>query len=191
MFTSLQLGELVAISARHLFEQFSPPRTMVVIMHFVVRPIGIIRTSFESGQEIPIQSKMSETIGEAVVEEEYMDGLKSLDGFSHVILLYWFHRAKEPVLCVRPYLDSREHGLFSTRAPSRPNPIGLSIVRLLRVEGVRLVFQGADMLDETPLLDIKPFVPEFDNQPDAKSGWLTDSLLRESSLHLSDDRFHQ
>ncbi|TFF96959.1 tRNA (N6-threonylcarbamoyladenosine(37)-N6)-methyltransferase TrmO [Candidatus Thorarchaeota archaeon] len=160
-------------------------------MQVVVKPIGTIRTPFKTGNEIPIQSGMSKAVGEAILEEQYVDGLRSLDGFSHIILLYWFHRAREPVLLVKPYLDDHERGLFSTRAPSRPNPIGLSTVKLLRVEGACLTFEGADMLDETPLLDIKPFVPEFDNKPDAKSGWLADSMLRESSLHLSDDRFHE
>ncbi|MGQ4912127.1 MAG: tRNA (N6-threonylcarbamoyladenosine(37)-N6)-methyltransferase TrmO [Candidatus Thorarchaeota archaeon] len=158
-------------------------------MEAVVRSIGVIRSPFKSGHEVPIQAVMSDVIGEAVVFPEYTEGLESLDGFSHVILLYWCHRARPVRMLVRPYLDDCEHGLFSTRAPSRPNPIGLSTVRLKSLDGNRLVFQGADMIDETPLLDIKPFVPEFDNRLDATSGWLTERVTGQPKL--ADDRFHQ
>jgi tRNA-Thr(GGU) m(6)t(6)A37 methyltransferase TsaA len=159
-------------------------------MQAVVKQIGVIRSPFKSSDKIPIQSNMSEVQGEADVLPEYAEGLASLEGFSHVILLYWFHRAKPVVMRITPYLDAKAHGVFATRAPSRPNPIGLSTVRLLRIEGSRLVFTGADMLDESPLIDIKPFVPEFDNRHDATSGWLAESLRKESGIHRSDDRFN-
>lgn len=158
-------------------------------MRATVTQIGVIRSPFKSSDRIPIQSSMSDTPGEAEVLPEYVEGLASLDGFSHIILLYWFHMTKPVKMRVTPYLDSEEHGLFSTRAPSRPNPIGLSVVRLLRIEGNRLLFTGADMLDGTPLLDIKPFVPRFDNRENATSGWLASSLKNQSDVHRSDDRF--
>lgn len=156
-----------------------------------VRPIGTIKTPIVQSAAAPIQASRSEVTGEAVIEDEYIRGLESLVGFSHIILLYWFHNAKPSAMMVKPYLDSREHGLFSTRAPSRPNPIGLSIVELLEVEGNVLRFRGADMLDGSPLIDIKPFVPEFDNRPNATSGWLTSASMKGKRNVLADERFEQ
>ncbi|MHA1965447.1 MAG: tRNA (N6-threonylcarbamoyladenosine(37)-N6)-methyltransferase TrmO [Candidatus Thorarchaeota archaeon] len=158
-------------------------------MSLIIKPIGVIKTPFKSKDKIPIQSSKSDTIAEAEILTEYSDGLDSLDGFSHAILLYWFHRAQPTKLRVTPFLDTKERGLFSTRAPSRPNPIGFSIVKIIQVKGNILRFMGADMLNDTPLIDIKPFVPEFDNRLDASSGWLTDSLCAEKHDYLSDDRF--
>jgi tRNA-Thr(GGU) m(6)t(6)A37 methyltransferase TsaA len=133
-----------------------------------VRPIGTIKTPLvHSAAAAPIQSSKSEVKGETVIADEYTAGLESLDGFSHVILLYWFHGARPPSMMLEPYLDSREHGLFSTRAPSSPNLLGLSVVEPLGVEGNVLRFRGADMLDELPLIDIKLFIPEFDSRPNA------------------------
>ncbi len=160
-------------------------------MEVTIREIGVIRSPFKASDSIPIQSSMSDAQGEAEILPEYVEGLHSLDGFSHIILLYWFHRTKAVKMRVTPYLDTKEHGLFATRAPSRPNPIGFSVVRLLRIEGNRLIFTGADMLDSTPLLDIKPFVPRFDNREDATSGWLASSLESKPEVHHSDDRFHE
>ena len=158
-------------------------------MIFEIRPIGVIRTPFKSKEGIPIQTSKSDTIAEAEVLPEYIEGLDSLDGFSHIILLYWFHRAKSYNLIVRPFLDTQERGFFSTRAPTRPNPIGLSIVKLVQIEENIVKFTGADMLNDTPLIDIKPFVPEFDNRLDATSGWLTGSLHAEKHDYRGDDRF--
>jgi len=122
---------------------------------------------------MPIQAARSEAIGRVEVYSEYAPGLKDLDGFSHVILVYWFHRAKAPSLAVRPFLDDRPHGLFATRYPARPNPIGLSVVELVAIDGHTLYVRGVDVLDATPLLDIKPFVPAFDHREGAQVGWLT------------------
>lgn len=155
------------------------------------KPIGVILTPFKSSEGMPIQSSFSDVGGEAVLEHEYSPGLESLDGFSHVILLYWFHKSKHFSLKVKPYLDQRERGVFSTRAPSRPNPIGLSIVELIRVESNRVIFRGADMIDSSPLIDIKPFVPEFDNRPNAVSGWLEDPLGNGNTSTRADSRFHE
>lgn len=158
-------------------------------MIFEVKPIGVIRTPFKSKDNIPIQSSKSDTTTEVEVFPEYSEGLDSLGGFSHAILLYWFHRAQSPKLKVTPFLDKKKRGLFSTRAPSRPNPIGLSTVKIIEIEGSIVKFEGADMLNDTPLIDIKPFVPEFDNRLDATSGWLTDSFCSEKRDYLGDDRF--
>ncbi|MFX1368999.1 MAG: tRNA (N6-threonylcarbamoyladenosine(37)-N6)-methyltransferase TrmO [Promethearchaeota archaeon] len=160
-------------------------------MTIKIKQIGVIYTPFKSSEGVPIQSTKSDAIGEALLNEEYARGLDSLDGFSHIILLYWCHKANPPSMMVKPYLDTKEHGIFSTRAPSRPNPIGLSIVELIQVEETGLRFKGADMLDGTPLLDIKPFVPEFDNRISATSGWLSRSLKKQSQSFISDDRFEK
>ncbi|MGY5862445.1 MAG: tRNA (N6-threonylcarbamoyladenosine(37)-N6)-methyltransferase TrmO [Candidatus Thorarchaeota archaeon] len=149
-------------------------------MTFKVSPIGQIHTPFKTSENVPIQPAFSKVEGEAVVFSEFVDGLHSLEGFSHIILVYWFHRAKSPKLKVRPYLDTIERGLFATRAPSRPNPIGLSVVEMIRLDENKIVFKGADMLDGTPLLDIKPYVPGFDGVSDARVGWL--------ERHLSDSK---
>ncbi|MHA1849651.1 MAG: tRNA (N6-threonylcarbamoyladenosine(37)-N6)-methyltransferase TrmO [Candidatus Thorarchaeota archaeon] len=156
-----------------------------------MKSIGVIRTPFKSSEDIPIQSSKSEVRGHVEIAPEYLDALKSLDGFSHIILVYWFHRAKPPKMRMKPFLDSEEHGLFSIRAPSRPNPIGISTVKLISIEGTRLDIEGVDMLDETPLLDIKPFVPEFDNRSQATSGWLSKSPLVKNHPHTADTRFEK
>jgi tRNA-Thr(GGU) m(6)t(6)A37 methyltransferase TsaA len=117
---------------------------------------------------------------------EYVDGLRDLDGFSHVILLTHLHRSRPHRLSVVPFLDDEPRGLFSTRAPSRPNPIGLSVVRLQAVEGPRVSIQDIDLLDGTPLLDIKPYVPAFDVGTEVRLGWLDVALRRRAQ---SDTRF--
>ena len=158
-------------------------------MDFTIKPIGIIKTPFTSNDKIPIQPNKSEVIAEVKVFPEYSAGLDSLEGFSHAILLYWFHKAQKPKLKVTPFLDTEKRGIFSTRAPSRPNPIGISIVRILEIDNTIVRCIGADMLNDTPLIDIKPFVPEFDNRLDATSGWLTQSLSSEKQGYLGDSRF--
>ena len=160
-------------------------------MEFTLKPIGVIRTPFKISEDTPIQSSNSDTKGHVELSEEYLEALKSLDGFSHIILLYWFHSAKPPKMLMKPYLDTEEHGLFSIRAPSRPNPIGISIVKLIKIKENRLYIEGVDILDETPLIDIKPFVPEFDNRPQATSGWLAKSSLAKHHSHIADNRFEQ
>ena len=156
-----------------------------------IRPIGVILTQFSTNRGVPIQSAMSDETGVAVVEDRYAEGLDSLEQFSHAILLYWFHQARKYALRVTPYLDNRPRGVFATRAPARPNPIGLSIVRIERIEGNRIYFRGADMVNGTPLIDIKPFVPEFDNRPDAVSGWLERPLSEREDIVRADGRFQR
>jgi tRNA-Thr(GGU) m(6)t(6)A37 methyltransferase TsaA len=109
--------------------------------------------------------------GTILIDEQFRDGLRDLPGFSRIILIYAFHLSQGYELEVIPFLDTVPHGIFATRAPRRPNAIGLSIVRLISVHDGELVIEGVDVLDGTPLLDIKPYVPEFDCHPDEKSGW--------------------
>jgi tRNA-Thr(GGU) m(6)t(6)A37 methyltransferase TsaA len=156
-------------------------------MAITFRPIGTIRTPFTTLADMPIQpSGANEVNGEIVLEPQYEEGLRDLDGFSHIILLYHFHRSKGYRLTVTPFLDTVDRGLFSTRAPRRPNPIGLSVVRLVRIDGFTLHGQGVDMLDGTPLLDIKPWVPAFDIRENARAGWLDDK--QQDSRYLKSDR---
>jgi tRNA (adenine37-N6)-methyltransferase len=138
-----------------------------------MRPIGEIHTPFLDKRDTPIQPLHSTARGQVEVYPAYADGLRDLDGFSHIILLYAFHRSDDYRLRVTPFLDDQERGLFATRYPARPNPIGLSIVRLLAIHDHLLEIEGADMLDGTPLLDIKPYVPDFDARTDARTGWYT------------------
>lgn len=136
-----------------------------------MRPIGIIHSPFEEKEQMPIQASRSQAIGMAEVYPEFADGLQDIEGFSHLILIYAFHRSAGYVLRVKPFLDDQERGLFSTRYPRRPNPIGLSIVRLLIRQANTLTLEGVDVLNGTPLLDIKPYVPDFDQRTEVRTGW--------------------
>jgi tRNA-Thr(GGU) m(6)t(6)A37 methyltransferase TsaA len=143
------------------------------------KPIGTVRSPFTEPRGTPIQPGAApEAVGVVELLPEYQAGLEDLEGFSHIILIYLCHRATSWALKVKPFLDDREHGVFATRAPARPNPIGLSVVRLERIEGTRLHIREVDIVDSTPLLDIKPYVPRFDTRAGATSGWLTDNLDR-------------
>jgi len=136
-------------------------------------PIGIIRTPYGEAKEMPIQGRFKEDVeGWIDLEEKYVPALKDLDGFSHLILIYYFHRSDREELQGRPFLEEETHGIFAIRSPHRPNHLGLSIVRLQRIEGSRVYFSEVDMLDGTPLLDIKPYVEHFDHREGVKSGWL-------------------
>jgi tRNA-Thr(GGU) m(6)t(6)A37 methyltransferase TsaA len=135
-------------------------------------PIGIVRSGHTIPEQTPIQSVYAQGCpGRAEVLPEYEEGLKDLDGFSHIILIYHFHLAGAMQLTVQPFLQDVERGVFSTRAPCRPNTIGLSIVELVRKEGTTLHLEGVDILDGTPLLDIKPYVGRFDCIEDTRDGW--------------------
>jgi tRNA-Thr(GGU) m(6)t(6)A37 methyltransferase TsaA len=144
-----------------------------------LKPIGVIHTSYTEPKGTPIQPIGAKDIkGTIELKPEYVDGLQDLDGFSHIILLYLFHRAKPYSLKVLPYLETQERGVFATRYPSRPNPVGLSVVRLEKIEGNVLHVLDVDVLDGTPLLDIKPFIPDVDNRLDARIGWLEEKVQR-------------
>ncbi len=143
----------------------------------IFNPIGVIRSPFKRPEGIPIQPVAGRGVrGTVEVFDEYAPGLKDLDGFSHIILLYVFHLFEGYELEVVPFLDSVRRGLFATRAPRRPNPIGLSIVRLLEVEGTTLHIVDLDIVDGTPLLDIKPYIREFDVREETRIGWLADRM---------------
>jgi len=136
-------------------------------------PIGIIHSPFKEPKGTPIQTAAAKDIeGKVEIFKEYVEGLKDLNGFSHIILLYHFHLTKGYSLLVKPFMDDTIRGVFATRAPRRPNPIGLSVVRLLRVEGNILYIKDVDIVDGTPLLDIKPYVPHFDIKDVKDIGWL-------------------
>jgi tRNA-Thr(GGU) m(6)t(6)A37 methyltransferase TsaA len=151
----------------------------------VYKPIGVVHSPFKMPQDVPIQSVAAEGVtGHVEVTKEYIGGLKDVDGFSHLILIYHFHLAQDYSLLVRPFLDERRHGVFSTRAPSRPNPIGVSVVRFVKMEKNVLHIQDVDIIDGTPLLDIKPYVPDFDQRKAERTGWLTKNI---NKLHTSRD----
>lgn len=152
-------------------------------------PIGIIHSPFKEPKGTPIQPIVSEDIdGTVELFQEYIEGLKDIDGFSHIILIYHFHLSKGSLLKVKPFLDDQTHGVFSTRAPSRPNPIGISIVQLVKIEGNILQVKDLDIVDGTPLLDIKPYVPEFDIRKVKKKGWLEKNVSK-LSTSKDDGRF--
>ena len=154
-----------------------------------LKPIGLIHTPFPEPKGIPIQPAGGGGV-KATIEifPEYRDGLSDLDGFSHIILLYHLHKSEGYKLRIVPFMDTVERGLFSTRAPKRPNPIGLSVVQLNKIEDGILHIQNIDIVDGTPLLDIKPYVPEFDQQPEIRTGWLEEVRKRVSD-HRADERF--
>jgi len=141
-------------------------------MVFTMKAIGVIHTPFHDKNEMPIQSARSNTPGSVEVYSEYKTGLEGLSDFSNIYLFYCFHLAeKEVSMRVQPFLDDQAHGLFATRYPLRPNPLGISVVRIVSVQENVIFFNGADMLDCTPLLDIKPYIPEFDVFEVQKTGW--------------------
>jgi len=158
-------------------------------MSFYFELIGTIYTPFLSEENMPIQPAAATKVeGKIIIREDLVPALSDLDGFSHIILIYYFHKSKGFDHQVVPFLDTVSHGLFATRAPRRPNAIGLSVVRLVRIEGNVLFVENVDMLNETPLLDIKPYVSAFDNIHAEKCGWL-DKKSEELKSAKSDKRF--
>jgi len=157
----------------------------------IYKPIGIIRTPFKKPLGTPIQPSAGKGI-EGIVElfPEYTEGLKDLEGFSHIILIYHFHLVKRTLLKVTPYMDDELRGIFATRAPPRPNPIGISITRLVKIQGNKIYVKDIDIVDGTPLLDIKPYVPEFDVKENVKIGWLRKRVERLKNTK-DNGRFYQ
>ena len=154
-----------------------------------LRPIGTIYSPFEKTEGMPIQPSGAKGVrGHIEILPEFAAGLKDLDGFSHIVLVYHLHEAKDFNLTVVPFLDTEERGVFATRAPRRPNPIGLSVVRLAGIKGNIVHIENVDILDGTPLLDIKPYGPEFDHQEEIRTGWL-EKARGKSRDKKSDDRF--
>lgn len=155
-----------------------------------LQSIGVVHSPFHELENMPIQPT-GKHAREGWVElfPEFQEGLKDLEDFSHLILIYYFHRAAAVKLTVTPFLDRREHGIFATRAPLRPNPIGLSVVPVDRIEGSAIYLRQLDVLDGTPLLDLKPFVPAFDVPScPVRTGWLAETAERAVAT-LSDERF--
>ncbi|HWR38944.1 MAG TPA: tRNA (N6-threonylcarbamoyladenosine(37)-N6)-methyltransferase TrmO [Patescibacteria group bacterium] len=151
--------------------------------------IGVIRTPFAEPKGTPIQPTAAQDV-EGVVEvfSAYAEGLKDIEGFSHLILLYQLHLAKPADLLVKPFLGNELHGVFATRSPARPNPLGLSVVRLIRREGHLLHIRDVDIVAGTPLLDIKPYVAEFDARQQVTSGWFEQNIHKLKSTR-DDGRF--
>jgi tRNA-Thr(GGU) m(6)t(6)A37 methyltransferase TsaA len=158
-------------------------------MDIIYRPIGIIHSPFNNLEGMPIQPT-SDISGSGIVEifPQFVDGLKDLEGFSHIYLLYHFHKMRQPHLIVTPFLDKERRGIFATRAPSRPNPIGLSLVNLVRLENNLIYVDRLDVLNETPLLDVKPYVPDFEHIHNIRIGWL-EQANGQVKTRKSDTRF--
>lgn len=157
-------------------------------LHF--RIIGTIHSPFRERVGMPVQPVGATDVrGYIEMAPDVAEGLLDIEGFSHLILIYCLHQAKQAELVVTPFMDSQAHGIFATRSPARPNPIGLSVVRLLARVGNRLDIANVDILDGTPLLDLKPYVPEFDSYPEApRIGWF-EKARGKATTHRADDRF--
>ncbi len=153
------------------------------------KPIGVIHTPFKEIKDMPIQTVGAKGIqGTVEIGPEYAEGIKDLEGFSHIFLIYHFHLSQGYSLELKPFMDDVLHGVFATRAPKRPNSIGISVVRLLRARGAILHIENVDMVDGTPLLDIKPYVPELDSLKAERIGWLF-KKVKNVRKAKSDDRF--
>jgi tRNA-Thr(GGU) m(6)t(6)A37 methyltransferase TsaA len=153
------------------------------------RPIGVIHSPYTEQAGTPIQAKVDPgTHARIEIFPEFVEGLDGLEGFSHIILIYHFHRSRKANLRQTPFLDDRERGVFAIRSPSRPNPIGFSVVNIVAIEGNIIEVSGVDILDGTPLLDIKPYVPDFDIYDAAKTGWL-ERRLGDLERKRDDGRF--
>lgn len=158
-------------------------------MKITFEAIGIIHSPFTNLEEMPIQpTSEASRPGRIEIKPEFVDGLKDLEGFSHIYLLYHFHRRGPTKLTVTPFLDKEPRGVFATRAPSRPNPIGLSLVKLIRIEGNIIYVDNVDVLNGTPLIDIKPYIPGFEGTHDVRTGWLEQAKGRVREKR-SDSRF--
>lgn len=161
------------------------------IRHMQLIPIGIIHSPFKEAPGTPIQPIMASGMkGTVEVFPEYREGLKDLEGFERIWLIYCFHLAKPTKLLAKPFLDTVEHGIFAIRGPSRPNPIGMSCVKLISVNDGLLQISEIDVIDETPLLDIKPYATRFDSYDNIKCGWL-DNVKNKADNTLADSRFCQ
>lgn len=158
-------------------------------MKIIFKQIGTIYTPFTTKEDMPIQSKGANQIkGKIILNNEFSTGLNDLSGFSHIMIIYFFHKSNGYELLVKPFLDNVKRGVFSTRAPKRPNGIGISVVKLLKVEKNILTVENVDILNETPLLDIKPYISDFDIHEVFKNGWIENKIKNLNSIK-SDKRF--
>jgi len=154
-----------------------------------MEPIGIAESPFKKIENMPIQPRGAKDIeGRIRIYDPYVEGLRDLDGFSHIYLLYHFHKVSKTALVVTPFMDTVERGVFSTRSPLRPNHIGLSVVELCSVDKGVLTIKGIDLLDKTPVLDVKPYIDKFDRVESSRSGWMQ-SDAQGVAEQRSDDRF--
>jgi tRNA-Thr(GGU) m(6)t(6)A37 methyltransferase TsaA len=156
----------------------------------LVKSIGVIKTPFNKNEGMPIQPIGAKGV-QAIIEmhAEYVEGLNDLVGFSHIILIYQFHKSNGYSLKTKPFMDDQLRGVFATRAPRRPNPIGISVVKLNKIENNIIHIENIDVLNDTPLLDIKPYIPGIDNALDVRLGWL-DGKSEEMRIKISDKRFN-
>lgn len=155
----------------------------------VFKPIGVIRSPFLELEGMPIQPIGARGVkGSVELDPDLEPGLKDLYGFSHIILIYYFHLSRGHSLHVLPFLDNTPKGVFSTRVPKRPNGVGLSVVKLTAIHGTILEIEEVDVIDKTPLIDIKPFVPEFDNREVQSSGWFAEQARKATEIR-ADKRF--
>ena len=153
-------------------------------------PVGVIHTPFKKPQGMPIQGALRpDKKGHVEIFSEYRDGLRDVEGFSHLILLYHFHLVEDYQLISRPFLDETPRGIFSIRGPRRPNPIGMTVVQLINIKDGILHVAGVDMVDGTPLLDIKPYFPDIDAHHTQKLGWLGNKMKTSGKSRQADDRF--
>jgi tRNA-Thr(GGU) m(6)t(6)A37 methyltransferase TsaA len=158
-------------------------------MNITYEPIGTLYSPHKELVGMPIQPAGARGIaGRIEIASEFRKGLKDLDGFSHLLVIYHFHLVSGYQLEVTPFLDSLKRGIFATRAPRRPNPIGVSVLQLKKIEGTTLHIEDVDILDGTPVLDIKPYIPEFDHPGETRVGWLASNQDRAQSTR-ADDRF--
>jgi len=139
----------------------------------MMTPIGFIHSPYKQVKDMPIQGKFKTGVQAWIeLKEEYRAGLKDLDGFSHVIIIYYFHKSEKTEIEGKPFLEDEKHGIFAIRSPHRPNHIGLSVIKIEKIEANKLHFSEVDVLDGTPVLDIKPYVKHFDTRDNTVSGWL-------------------
>lgn len=157
-------------------------------MEIIVEPIAYARSKYKSLENMPIQPKGCCEDAEIEVLADYMPGLKDLEGFSHIYLLTFFHQCSQTKLVVTPFMDTVERGVFATRSPARPNHLGLSIVKIKSIKDNIITIEGCDLLDGTPILDIKPYIENFDHPQNSTSGWMTQSK-DEVAQKRSDNRF--
>jgi len=152
-------------------------------------PIGLVHSPYKNPKGTPIQPPAAQGMeGQIEIFPAFAEGLLDLEKFSHVIVLYYFHLIKKAELIIKPFMDDDNHGVFATRASARPNPIGLSVLELAKIEGNRLFVRDVDIVDGTPLLDIKPYVPDFDSRINVRTGWLEKNIYKLSGSK-DDERF--
>ncbi len=164
-------------------------KEMINQNRIIYHPIGIIHSPFKTIEGVPIQPAGANGImGEVIVNEKYSGGLKSLEEFSHIILVYHFHLVKGYNLRVVPFMDIEEHGVFATRAPKRPNPLGISVVKINSIKQNIISVKNIDVIDGTPLIDIKPYISRFDNVVEEKNGWYSKSKVDINTIK-ADSRF--